>query len=156
MEKGAEFSNDNKHRYCLWRIWDSTLPLVMFIGLNPSTANAQNDDPTIRRIVSISKNLGYGGVYMMNCWTYISTDPAQLKVNPMNEEINNHNLIIVASKCKDVIFAYGNFKIVSDTGRDKELKEMFPKALALHINKNGSPKHPLYVRSDVVPVQFNH
>lgn len=154
MEKGAEFSNDNKHRYCLWRIWNSTRPLVMFIGLNPSTANASRDDATVRRLITITGNLGYGGFYIMNCWTYISTDPAQLKLNPMNEEINDNNLIIVASKCKDVIFAYGNFKIVSETGRDKELKKMFPDALALHINKNGSPKHPLYCKSDIQPVKF--
>lgn len=155
MEKGAAFSKDGSHRYRLWRIWDESKPTVMFIGLNPSTANQNEDDPTIRRVITISKNLGYGGVYMMNCWAHVSTNPKQLLLCDFTTRINNENLIFVASKCKDIIFAYGNFDIVKKTGRDKELKEMFPNAKALFINKNGSPKHPLYCKSDIQPVIFN-
>lgn len=151
---GAEFSNCRNYRYALWRIWDTSKPLVMFIGLNPSTANEFSDDPTIRRVKAIAKNLGYGGIYMMNCFAYISTDPKLLKTNPMSKEWNDNMLTITASKCADVIFAWGNFDIVKTTGRDIELIEMFPHAKALHINKNGSPKHPLYVRNDVIPVKF--
>jgi hypothetical protein len=128
--------------------------MVMFIGLNPSTANEFSDDPTIRRVKAIAKNLGYGGVYMMNCFAYISTDPKSLKINPMSKEWNDNMLTVIASKCADVIFAWGNFEVVKSTGRDLELIEMFPNAKALHINKNGSPKHPLYVKGDVVPVKF--
>lgn len=58
---GADFSNDRKYRYALWRIWDRTKPLVMFIGLNPSTANETENDPTIKSVGRISKNNGYGG-----------------------------------------------------------------------------------------------
>jgi hypothetical protein len=151
---GADFSECRNYRYRLWRIWDTALPKVMFIGLNPSKAGEFNDDPTIRRVVRIAKNLGYGGVYMMNCFAYISTDPKLLKINPMSKEWNDNMLTITASKCADVIFAWGNFEIVRETGRDAELIEMFPRAKALHINKNGLPKHPLYVRGDVVPVKF--
>lgn len=154
---GAEFSNCRNYRYSLWRIWDKSKPLVMFIGLNPSTANEFSDDPTIRRVKSIAKNLGYGGVYMMNCFAYISTDPKLLKINRMSKEWNDNMLTVTASKCADVIFAWGNFDVVKTTGRDAELIEMFPNAKALHINKNGSPKHPLYVKGDVIPVTFkNH
>jgi hypothetical protein len=152
---GADFSECRNYRYRLWRIWDTALPKVMFIGLNPSKAGEFNDDPTIRRVVRIAKNLGYGGVYMMNCFAYISTDPKLLKINPMSKEWNDNMLTIIASRCQDVIFAWGNFDIVKSTGRDLELIEMFPNAKALHINKNGSPKHPLYVRGDVIPVKFN-
>lgn len=151
---GADFSECRHYRYRLWRIWDTALPRIMFIGLNPSKAGEFNDDPTIRRVVNIAKNLGYGGVYMMNCFAYISTDPKLLKINPMSKEWNDNMLTITASKCADVIFAWGNFEIVKSTGRDLELIEMFPNAKALHINKNGSPKHPLYVRGDVIPVKF--
>lgn len=152
---GANFSSCGNYRYSLWRIWDETKPLVMFIGLNPSTANATNDDPTIRRVKTIAKNLGYGGVYMMNCWTYITTDPKELKHNEVSDEWNNDLITVTASKCQDVIFAWGNFQVVREKGRDSELKEMFPHAKALHINKNGSPKHPLYCKSDIQPVIFN-
>jgi hypothetical protein len=49
-KRGAEFSPCGKYRYALWRIWDFKKPLAMFIGLNPSTADASKDDPTIKRV----------------------------------------------------------------------------------------------------------
>ncbi len=153
--KGATFSNSGEHRYALWRIWDDSKPMVMVIGLNPSTANADNDDPTIRSVVRISKNLGYGGVYMMNCWPYISTDPSRLLISPLDTEINNRYLAETAIKCKDVIFAWGNFEVVRKHRRDEELKNMFPEALALQVNKNGSPKHPLYCKTDIKPIKYD-
>ncbi len=72
----------------------------------------------------------------------------------MSDEWNNNLLTITASKCKDVIFAWGNFNVVKDTGRVYELSDMFPRAMALHINKNGSPKHPLYCKSDTKLIPF--
>lgn len=154
IDNGANFSQDGKHRYSLWRIWDKTKPLVMFVGLNPSTANATSDDPTIRRVKSIASNLGYGGVYMLNCFSYISTDPKGLVIDTYSSDFNNAELIDIGERCQDVIFAWGNFDIVKFSGRDKELSELFPNAKALHINKNGSPKHPLYCKSDIQPVNF--
>lgn len=153
-KSGADFSNDRAHRYSLWRIWDENKPLVMFIGLNPSTANETDNDPTIKSVCRIAKNNEYGGVYMMNCWSYISTDPKLLKSNPMADEWNNNMITVIAGKCKDVVFAWGNFDIVKEKGRDVELCEMFPNALALAINQNGSPKHPLYCKSDTKFIPF--
>lgn len=154
--KGADFSEDKLYRYSLWRVWDEALPLVMFVGLNPSTANGETDDPTIRRCRSIAKNLGYGGFYMCNCFSYISTNPDMLKAETLDAAIRNATIMRrVADSCASVIFAWGNFPIVAKSGIDKKLSEAFPKALALHINKNGSPKHPLYCKSDIVPVLYN-
>ena len=152
---GANFSNCGNYRYSLWRIWDESKATVMFIGLNPSTANATSDDPTIRKVKAIAENLGYGGVYMVNCFAYISTNPKLLKQNPMSNEWNNNILTTVAYMCNgNVIFAWGNFSIVKETGRDTEIIKMFPNAKALYINKNGSPKHPLYCRSDIQPIKY--
>lgn len=148
IDKGATFSKNREYRYSLWRIWDKELPLVMFIGLNPSTANEDENDATIRSVERISKSNGYGGFYMMNCFAYVATDPKLLKHNPFTDEWNNDTLSVTASKCKDVIFAWGNFEIIKKLGRDKELSEMFPNAKCLCVNKNGSPKHPLYCKSD--------
>lgn len=154
MKRGAIFSECRQHRYELWRIWDEENPLVMFIGLNPSTANENDDDPTIKSVVRIAKSNGYGGVYMMNCFSYISTDPKGLCFEDVANEWNNHLLVAVSSKCQDVIFAWGNFPIVKEKGRDKELSNMFPNAKALHINANGSPKHPLYCKSSTPLMPF--
>src|SRR5688572_27063956 len=153
---GAYFSDDRKYRYALWRIWDNSKPLVMFIGLNPSTANETDNDPTIKSVCRIAKNNGYGGVYMMNCFAYVTTDPKLLMHNLMSDEWNNNMLTIIASKCKDVVFAWGNFDVVKELGRDVELCKMFPEAKALFINKNGTPKHPLYVKSNIEPVKFEY
>jgi len=85
---GAEFSDCRKFRYALWRTWDKDKPLIMFIGLNPSTANETDSDPTIRSVGRIAKSNDYGGFYMMNCFPYISTDPKGLNISE-NININN-------------------------------------------------------------------
>ncbi len=154
---GANFSNDRKYRYSLWRIWDDSKPLVMFIGLNPSTANETESDNTIESVTRISKFNGYGGFYMMNCWAYISTDPNKLHDHRWNElicEWNDNMLTVIKAKCQDVVFAWGNFKIVKETGRDKELIEMFPNAKVIGLNKSGSPKHPLYQKEESTLIPF--
>lgn len=150
---GADFSKCRKYRFALWRIWDKSKDKVMFIGLNPSTANETESDPTLTRVIAFGKRLGYGGVYMMNCFPWVSTDPDNLNVLGF-KEYNDHMLKKVADECKDVIFAWGAFKVVSATGRDVELCKLFPCAKALVINKDGSPRHPLYVNGNTVPVAF--
>lgn len=154
---GAIFSNCGKYRYALWRKWDLDRAPVMFIGLNPSTANHVKDDPTIRRVCAISKNNGYGGVYMMNCFPYISTDP-QLLYDCNMTSVNEEFLKAFALKCGLVVFAWGNFDVVKRLGVDLIMSLWFPRAKALHINKNGSPKHPLYCRTEsrFVDFKFNN
>lgn len=147
-DSGAIFSDDRKHRYLLWRIWDRSQPFVMFIGLNPSTADEVDPDPTIRSVGRIAKHNGYGGILMMNCWSFVTSKPELLQHNPMSDEWNNNMLTLMAGRCKDVVFAWGAFKVIKEKGRDKELEEMFPRAKALFINKDGSPKHPLFCRSN--------
>lgn len=157
LEKGADFSSDRKYRYALWRIWDRSLPLVMFIGLNPSTANETDSDPTIKSVCRIAKNNGYGGVYMMNCFPYVSTDPGKLKDGLTLETNTNNleNLKTIGAMCKDIVFAWGNFKEV-DEYISGLLSPLFPNAKALSLNKNGSPKHPLYCKSDTTLTTFIH
>ena len=63
---GAIISDCGKYRYQLWRKWDPSLPVVLFIMLNPSQADASEDDPTIRRCINYAKSWGYGGIYVGN------------------------------------------------------------------------------------------
>jgi hypothetical protein len=144
---GAEFSKCRRYRYSLWRIWDRSKPLVMFIGLNPSTANEVDADPTIRSVGRIAKVNGFGGFYMMNCFPFVSTDPEKLR-DFGNTALNDLWIDNVSERCATIVFAWGSFDIVRESGREAELAAMFPDAMALHINKNGSPKHPLYCKSD--------
>jgi hypothetical protein len=156
---GAIFSADKKHRLKLWRTWDESLPKLMFIGLNPSTANETENDPTIKSCIRIAKHNGYGGIIMMNCWTYISTDPDKLLLEEpdfKSEEwlMGNDNLIAMNASYADVCFAWGNFKVVRDTRRDEQLTRMLPNAWCLGKNKNGSPKHPLFCKTDTKLIKY--
>lgn len=116
----------------------------MVIGLNPSTANESKNDPTINHLSKALNKLGYGGFYMMNCWTYISTKPEGIKTNPMAEEWNSNLITVTAASVKDVIFAWGAWEIVKEKGKDKELIEMFPNALCFGKNSDGTPEHPMF------------
>lgn len=154
---GASFSKCMKYRYALWRIWDESKPLVMFIGLNPSTANQNTNDATINSVTRISKYNGYGGFYMMNCFPLVSTDPARLQevydCLHETEDIENMKwLLEVSRKCKEVVFAWGNFKIVEQ--RANSISGYFKNAKALFINKNGSPKHPLYCKGNTDLINY--
>ncbi|MDB5149205.1 MAG: hypothetical protein JWQ57_3225 [Mucilaginibacter sp.] len=148
---GAKFSECGKHRLVLWRIWDDIKPLVMFIGLNPSTANATVDDPTIRRVRAMANSWGYGGVYMLNLFTFISTDPAKLNIEFGNHPDSDFYLEITADIVEKIVCAWGNFEV---HGRDKKVKGMFNRVYALHINNNGSPKHPLYVKANTELINY--
>lgn len=158
-ESGADFSFDPitsepTHRHSLWRIWDRSQPLAMFIGLNPSTANGDTNDPTIESVIRLCKFNGYGGFYMMNCWSYISTDPKKLCPEPEWDEENIQWLKKIAALCQDVVFAWGNFKVVGQHGKDRMLYELFPKAKCISLNKNGTPGHPLFKKGTIKFIDF--
>ena len=152
---GAAFSECRNYRYALWRIWDNDLPKVMFIGLNPSTANENTDDPTIRRVVRFAKKWACGGVYMMNLFACVTPYPEQVKnwSDPIGD--NDRWLIDIAKVCNgQVVCAWGDFKVAKE--RAIEVKSMFfGRTWALVINKNGTPRHPLYVNGNITPILFN-
>ncbi len=89
-ERTAEFSACGTYRYALTRVWNPGKPKVVFIGLNPSTANASLDDPTIRRCRGFAKSNDYGGLVMANLFAFRATDPKAMKaaadpVGPEND-----------------------------------------------------------------------
>ena len=141
---GAVFSSCNTQRYLLWRIWEPEHPKVLFIGLNPSVANAQKDDPTTQRIRAHAKRLGFGGVYLCNCFPTIATNPKQLHSYGDWQE-NKHWVSRAASLCQEVVFAWGRHPLVKQLGRDRYFATVFPNAKQLGKNLDGSPKHPLYL-----------
>lgn len=149
---GAEFSECGKYRYGLWRKWDDDKPRIMFIGLNPSTATGTMDDPTIRRVKRFAMDWEYGGVYMCNLFALISPYPSALKW--VNDPIadNDKWLAYFATMCKDVLFAWGSFPEAIE--RASEVSAMFPDAVCLGFNKNGTPMHPLYVAAKTLQVNY--
>jgi hypothetical protein len=147
MKKAAILSEDNLYRYQLSRIWDNTKPPILFIMLNPSTADADADDPTIRRVIRFAASWGYGGVYVANLYAFRSTDPKALKYadDPVGKENISYitHLIGMADK---VVYAWGN--------NQKEptwLSELVQTPYCIDLSKNGIPKHPLYLKSKLIP-----
>lgn len=140
-QTGAEFSKCGKFRYKLWRIWDSAKPIAMCIGLNPSTANGIDDDPTIIVTRRMLHRLGYGGFYMMNLFAFITSYPAHLLTcaDPLGE--NETKLSEVEGLCSEVIVCWGNFKQAGE--RIKQVLPRYPQAKCFGINHNGTPCHPL-------------
>jgi hypothetical protein len=78
-ERGAVYSPCERYRYKLWRIWDSELPTLNFLMLNPSTATELVDDPTITRCTRRAEQLGFGTLIVTNLFALRSTDPRGLK-----------------------------------------------------------------------------
>jgi hypothetical protein len=80
IKKSAIFSACQTYRYSLTRIWNDKKKPIIFIGLNPSTADENNDDPTIRKCVHYSYQWGFGGLIMVNLFAFRATLPNDLKV----------------------------------------------------------------------------
>ena len=148
----AIFSNDRKYRYALIRVWDDEKPKIAFIGLNPSTANETDNDPTIRRVMRFAKDWGYGGVYMLNLFAVVSADPKVLVTCPDPIGDNDKWLELFCGISHKLLFAWGGFKEAKQ--RAKEVSSKFTLALCLGKNADGSPKHPLYIKADTKPVQY--
>ncbi|OGD52552.1 hypothetical protein A3K80_09230 [Candidatus Bathyarchaeota archaeon RBG_13_38_9] len=154
MVKGANFSEDRKYRYVLWRIWDESKPKCAFIGLNPSTANENIDDPTIRRCINYAKDWGYGELNMLNIFAFRATNPKVMKneIYPVGPD-NDYWIRHVTAEVDIVIAAWGNHgKHMKRDG--SVIKIVGNKLHCLESNKNGTPKHPLYLPKTITPIEF--
>ena len=151
MKKSALLSECRQYRYDLWRIWDDQLGYALFIGLNPSTADETEDDPTIRRCIEFSRDWGYGGLCMVNLFAYRATKPSDMKssLNPVG--LDNNKWLSDHSRNADIIIgAWGNHGIFN--GRSGEVKKLLPQLKCLKLNKSGEPAHPLYQPRSAIPI----
>lgn len=155
MKTDANLSNCRKYRYALWRIWDESKPYAMFIGLNPSTADETEDDPTISRCINYSKDWGYGGLCMANLFAFRATAPSDMMAS--NEPIGSDNdewIKKLAEEAGVIVAAWGNDGSYLD--RSKEVRKMIPDLMCLKINKSGEPAHPLYQPSAAKPMKLTY
>lgn len=151
--KSAVISECGDYRYVLGRQW-SDGPACMFIGLNPSTADAADDDPTIRRCVRFASDWGYGSLYMLNLFGFRATDPKRLTrvIDPIGAQ-NDDFLMEYAGRSKIIIAAWGNHGTL--LGRDIQVRQTMCDELHhvhhLGLTKVNQPRHPLYLKADTVP-----
>ena len=151
--KNATFSSCRKYRYSLSRIWDKKKKYVLFIGLNPSTADEEEDDPTIRRCVNYAKEWGYGGFMIVNLFAYRTTLPSNLKKVKYPVGSENDKYIMTLSKKADItVAAWGNNGNLYS--RDNQVLSLLPNLMSLKVNKSGQPAHPLYLKKDLKLTKF--
>lgn len=151
----AKVSSCGKYRYELTRGWDSSKPSVCWCLLNPSTADATADDPTIRRIVNFSLAWGAGSIVVVNLFALRSTDPKQLRgaIDPVG--IENDLAIVTAAMTSDrVIAAWGAWGGLRD--RDRAVKYLLRnrRVECMGLTGGAHPRHPLYLPCDAVPMEF--
>jgi hypothetical protein len=158
MERSAEFSPCRTYRYSLWRDWGVALDTrhdgyVMFVGLNPSTADEANDDPTIRRCISFAQAWGYRALCMTNLFAYRATVREEMTAqqHPIGPE-NNAALLRLANDALVVVAAWGTYGV--HRGRDVEVRRMLPRLHYLRLTKDGHPAHPLYLPGTLMPLPF--
>jgi hypothetical protein len=150
---GAVFSPCKKYRYQLWRTWGDAAPAV-FVMLNPSTADEIDNDPTVERCERRARAMGYGGLRVSNIFALRSTDPSALytEADPVGPD-NDAAILESVSGAGLVICAWGAHGNLNDRGPAvlRLLREAGAIPHYLHLNRDGTPKHPLYVGYDVQP-----
>lgn len=138
----SHFSPCRSYRYSLDRIWNSHDPSVLFILFNPSTADETKDDPTLRRCIQFAKNWGYGGLRIVNLYSLRSSNPKRVTLhNAPKGPYHHYQFYQSLRDFRDVVCAWGlnGGPIPSSFFTDSH------QVFYLGLNKDGSPKHPLYL-----------
>lgn len=151
--KGAIFSPNRQYRYSLTRSWtdlfDEESAQVLYICLNPSTADDKQDDPTIRRCVGFAEREGFKVMELVNIFAIRSTDPGILKIHtdPVGPD-NDEFILSAAARSEKIIIAWGNHGLVND--RHSEVLALLTDFELHCFGKNdcGCPKHPLYLSKE--------
>ncbi len=145
----AKFSIDKKHRYELSRHWDLSKSDILFIMLNPSIANEDIDDPTIKRLISFTRGFKHGGFFVANLFTYITPYSKTLDTSIGLTKLNLKTIKNLVNKVDEVIYAWGN-----SIKEPQELKNLVKNPKCFGKNLNGTPKHPLYLSSNSKLIKF--
>lgn len=155
IAKIAMISECETYRYLLMRAWDLSLPMMVFVMLNPSTADATLDDPTIRRCMGFARRDGYGGIIVVNLFAYRSPSPEVMKAavdpeGPLNTRILQHIFEYAVTSKAPVIAGWGvhgDFKD-QDYGVVQQAEITGVEFSCLGKSKGGHPRHPLYLKGD--------
>jgi len=168
LDASAVISPCGHFRYSLTRVWDAAPPrpgVVVWVMLNPSTADGREDDPTIRRCVGFSKAWGYGALQVVNLYSLRATDPRELRrAAARGDDVigpeNWARSVAALGGAALVILAWGAFRAAFHC--QSWIHEIQLSKLAgcgdLHVlgrTQGGDPVHPLYQRGDLRPLPAN-
>ena len=140
------FDDSGRYRYQLGRRWAAGGPVVAFVMLNPSTADAERDDPTIRRCAGFARRWGFAAMTVVNLFALRATDPARLRrardpVGPANDG----HIAAAAAGADAVVLAWGAHGDLR--GRDRDVLALLAgvRPACLGVTRGGQPRHPLYL-----------
>lgn len=165
IRKDATLSEDGKYRYWLLRQWGER-ERVVFLMMNPSTADASIDDHTIRKCMGFARLWGFDGIEVVNLFALRSTEPKAIlmSVDPFGPDNNRHILETLASR-KMAVCAWGcedTLKRGSFTAKVKwiiaNLKRDLPNVefKCLGKTKGGTPRHPLMLPYETSLETYEH
>lgn len=158
MKTGAELSPCGTYRYSLWRAWGDG-PRAVFVMLNPSTADAARDDPTIRRCIGFARAWGFNGLEVVNLFALRATNPEALYLHA--DPVGPENDDAIATACNGagiVVAAWGVHGAWKDRGQEIAQRIAYGGGVALHhlgLTKGGHPRHPLYLASATQPERWH-
>ena len=154
----ARFSKDKRYRYLLGRRISEAPERLLFVMLNPSTADETHNDPTIRRCIGFAKRWNYGILEVANLFAFRTPDVKELRLaaDPIGADNDEWIRGALASADK-VVLAWGNHGAYKN--RSHEVRRMalnISQPFHLGLNKTGEPKHPLYLPSLAKPTPITH
>src|SRR5882672_11379907 len=157
LESGANISDDGKYRYRLWRVWNTESYTVTWVLLNPSTADADTDDPTLTRCVNLARSWHAGSIVVVNLFAARATDPRGLRTmeDPIGPE-NDHCIrlgCLVPGMC-EVVVGWGADRMTQHQHRATRVLSAIKSyrrgvVYCLGTTKTGAPRHPLYLPRNV-------
>lgn len=158
MDKGAKLSKDGLYRYNLWRRWNAQRPTLAVCMLNPSTADAERDDPTIRKLIWWAGLWHYGGIEVVNVCAYRTSEPELLFIaQAQGTDIvgpDNMKAISLAVLGRDCLCAWGTNVRKLDLHMKRVRLSLRRNARGLYAvgkTRGGYPVHPLYQLKDQPP-----
>ncbi len=150
IERDAVISDCGRYRYLLRRVWNYDRPRALLVMLNPSTADAEVDDPTIRSCVRLLDVLAYGSFEVVNLYGWRATDPKELakvdaRIGPDNDRIMEGAI----HRCDITVCAWGAHRDAADRGRRvaEKIMAIRPAVFCFGKTKAGHPRHPLYIKT---------
>ena len=137
------------YRYRLTREWDPALETMTFVLLNPSTANAEQLDPTLRRCVRFAQREGYGGMVIVNLYAFRTKNPKAMMA--ATDPVGPDNDRVLSGVTGTVVAGWGTS---AEPARVARALALLPRLHSLGVTKHGHPRHPLYVPSDAPLLEF--
>ena len=157
----AELSECGKYRYAIGRRWLATKPMILWIMLNPSTADHNHEDPTIRRVIDYSQRWGFGAMVVCNLWPMRTAYPWILFDMPLKDAlgpdgVNDRHIRFFADHAEKIICAWGANG--QKLGQGERVRQMLNgeglELNSLRMTKTEQPSHPLYLPKKLEPVQW--